>query len=175
MAESIRAADNRLTRCKRPHRHALPRPAPTGIVARMLSVSFSRRLAVAAGVLLPALETTRRWREWPGPVSTWLPWFDDYILGALLLGAAWLSRARAGGSGLRDRLGVRRSAWLTAGWAFACGAGFGSTLAQLQYVLNPGLRGYEDPSGIAHGWVVLAKATLVSIGLVGLFASMRSD
>jgi hypothetical protein len=141
----------------------------------MLNVTFSRRLAVVAGLLLPAMETARRWRQWPGPIDTWIPWIDDYILGAILLGAAWLSRLKGSDSVSREGTYFRPLSWLTAGWGFVCGCGFGSTLAQLQYYLHPGLNGYEDPSGYSHGWVVLAKAGLVSIGLVGLFASMRSD
>jgi hypothetical protein len=61
----------------------------------MLGITFSRRLAVAGGLVLPVLETARRWNEWPGPVNAWLPWFDDYLLGAILLVAAWLSKQRA--------------------------------------------------------------------------------
>lgn len=125
--------------------------------------------------MLPALETARRWNEWPGPVNTWLPWLDDYLLGAILLGSAWLSRRRMGSSDVYERTGIRRTSWLTAGWGFVCGCGFGSTLAQLQHVIHPGLNENHDPSGLGHGWVVLAKAALVSVGLVGLFASMRPE
>ena len=143
----------------------------------MFSVAFSRRLAVVGGLLLPILETARRWREWPGSVETWRFWMDDYLLGAFLLGAAWLSRPRPKSKTDPQpepgRLVIRRLSWLTAAWGFACGLGFGSTLAQLGHIINPSLG--ADPSGIAHHWMTLIKATLVAIAAVGLFASMRDE
>jgi hypothetical protein len=52
----------------------------------MLTIRFSRRLAIVGGILAPLLETIRRW-------STWQEWppnvFDDYLMGALLLYGAW--------------------------------------------------------------------------------------
>jgi len=138
----------------------------------MLGITFSRRLAVVGGLALPVLETVRRWDEWPGPVTGWIPWVDDYILGGVLLVCAWLSR----GSNETRRLGLRSASWMTAGWGFVCGCGFGSALAQLQYVIDPALQAENaDPSGFSHLLVTLVKAGLVSIGLVGLLASMRSS
>jgi hypothetical protein len=86
----------------------------------------------------------------------------------LLVGAAWLSRPRS----TPHRIGIRRSAWLTAGWGFVCGSGFGSLLAQISHLLNPELG--DDPSGVAHDWIVLAKSILLAIALLGLFTSMSS-
>jgi hypothetical protein len=143
-----------------------------------LSVAFSRRLAVIGGLFLPIGETVRRWRELSGPIETLLPWLDDLVLGAVLLIAAWLSRPHAGArapGGLNGRPRVRRSAWLTAGWGFVCGAGFGSTLAQLNYVINPALHSDGDPSGLSNGSMVLIKTALLAIGALGLVASMRDE
>lgn len=139
----------------------------------MFNAVFSRRLAIVGGALLPLMETARRWREWPGPVDTWIPWIDDYILGAILLGAAWVSRPKVGDLQSGENPAVRRLSWLTGAWGFVCGCGFGSTLAQLHFVIHPESDGNIDPSGMSHGWVVLAKAGLVAVGLVGLFSSMR--
>jgi hypothetical protein len=125
----------------------------------MLRYPFSRRLAIAGGIVLPALETARRWKEWPGPLDTWLPWVDDYILGAALLIAALVGRPR----------------WLTAAWGFCCGAGFGSTLGQLDAMLHPGSNPWLEPSGLGHGWAAAVKGALVLVGLVGLVASTRTD
>jgi hypothetical protein len=137
-----------------------------------MDVTFSRRLAIIGGVLLPVLETARRWPEWPGPPRDWIPWIDDYVLGIVLLGAAWLSVHR--GVGLQAHPRVHRHSWLTAGWGFVSGCGFGSTLAQLHGILHPELS-HPEPSRLAHGWIVLAKAFLVAIGLLGLFASTRPE
>lgn len=142
------------------------------------TIAFSRRLAVISGLLLPIGETVRRWRELPGPVETWIPWLDDFVLGGILLIAAWLSRpgaARHRPDGLDRVPRTRRSSWLTAGWGIVCGAGFGSTLAQLNYVINPALPSSGDPSGLSNGSMVLIKAVLVAIGVVGLLASMRDE
>ena len=142
---------------------------------------FSRRLAVFAGLVLPAFETWRRWREWPGPIENWIPWADDYFLGAILLIAAWLSRPRPKTLSTADNnqsnrmLHVRRGSWLTAGWAFVCGAGFGSVLVQFNYVISPALGDYNEPSGLTDEWMVLLKASLLAIGFIGLFASMRDE
>lgn len=168
----------------------------------MLTVVFSRRLAVLAGFALPTLETWRRWREWPGPIENWIPWADDYLLGAILLTAAWISRASGsppatdgwlerpdrtrlagpttsqgvGPTAAFDwRLGVRPASWLTGGWGFVCGVGFGSFLAQLNYAINPALGDYNEPSGLSDAWMALIKGILVAIGLVGLLASMRPE
>jgi len=144
----------------------------------VLSITLSRRLAVAGGLFLPIGETVRRWRELPGPIETWPPWLDDFVLGAVLLSAAWLSRPQSAARQPdgRDRTRrIRRSSWLTAGWGFVCGAGFGSTLSQLNYVINPALASAGDPSGLSNAAMVLIKATLVAIGLVGLFAGMREE
>jgi len=135
-----------------------------------LTVVFSRRLAVLAGMGLPVLEVVRRWRTLPGPPDTWHHWLDDFFLGAMLLGAAWLSRPRA--PGMRPRR-VRRLAWLTAAWSFACGVGLFSLLSQVEHLLHPELG--DDPSGIAHGWIVLAKAVLLAVGVAGLVASMGEE
>jgi hypothetical protein len=126
--------------------------------------------------MLPALEIVRRWRQWPGPIETWPTWMDDFVIGAMLILAAWLSGPRGASSVVASQNAphVRRSSWLTAAWGFACGAGFGSTLAQLNHVLNPPYD-YNDPSGLAHGWVVLLKACLVGIGIIGLIASLREE
>jgi len=51
-----------------------------------MNIHFSRWLAIIGGILIPLLETIRRWSTWrESPASL----FDDYILGAFLLFGAW--------------------------------------------------------------------------------------
>ena len=143
----------------------------------MLTLAFSRRLAIVAGLLLPVLETARRWRQWPGPIETWPSWLDDYLIAALLLLGVWMGRAGAiarDGGETAHAGRFRKSSWLTAAWGFACGMGFGSMLGQLNHVIHPSGH-IQDPSGLAHGWVVLIKAGLVAVGVVGLLGSMRRE
>ncbi|HEY1404412.1 MAG TPA: hypothetical protein VGB05_09820, partial [Pyrinomonadaceae bacterium] len=84
-----------------------------------MTIQFSRRLAIAFGILAPLGETFRRWSTWREfPPNL----FDDYIMGAFLLYGAW----RAG----RDLRSGQR--FLAAAWAFACGLGYYSFFGQLK-------------------------------------------
>ena len=128
----------------------------------MLGLTFSRRLAILSGIALPIVETARRWRDWPGPIEQWPFWLDDYVVGVLLIVAALAS--------WRTR---RNAAWLTAAWGVATGLMLGSTLAQYGHIVNPELG--DDPSGVAHEWVLLAKIGILTVCALGLVTSMRRD
>lgn len=121
-----------------------------------MTIQFSRRLAVAGGILAPLGETIRRWSTWRDyPPNL----FDDYLIGAFLLYAAW----RTG----RDvRSGQR---FLAAAWAFACGMGYYSFFGQLQSLrLNE-----PDPAGIPSAWVAVIKGVAVALAIVALLVSLR--
>ena len=47
-------------------------------------VQFSRRMAIAAGVVLPLVETLRRWDQL-SDFSVWPFWLDDFAIGGVLL------------------------------------------------------------------------------------------
>ena len=53
-----------------------------------MNLTFSRRLALLYGVLLPIVETIRRWQQL-GDFRMWPAWLDDVLLGAALLYGAW--------------------------------------------------------------------------------------
>lgn len=121
-----------------------------------MTIQFSRRLAIVGGILVPLAETIRRWSTWQqAPASL----FDDYIIGAFLLYAAWRT-----GKDLRS--GQR---FLAAAWAFACGLGYASFFAQL----NSMRLGERDPAPISSGWVLLIKGILVSLAIIALVGSLR--
>jgi len=83
-----------------------------------MTIQFSRRLAIVGGILAPLAETIRRWSTWQqSPAAL----FDDYIIGAFLLYAAWRT-----GKDIRN--GQR---FLAAAWGFACGLGYASFFSQL--------------------------------------------
>jgi len=42
-----------------------------------MTLTFSRRLALAYGVLLPIIETIRRWQQL-GDIRMWPAWLDDW-------------------------------------------------------------------------------------------------
>jgi len=88
-----------------------------------MTIEFSRRLAIASGILVPLAETIRRWDTWhESPPNL----FDDYIMGAFLLYGAWRTGENA-------HTGQR---FLTAAWAFACGLGYYSFFGQLKFTFR---------------------------------------
>ena len=123
-----------------------------------MPLSFSRRLAVLAGVLVPAGETARRWHMW----REWPPFlFDDYLMGALLLYAAWLVKRE-------PRRGQR---YLAAAWGFAVGLGYASFFAHLQsYLKDPSA---PDPAPIPHLWVVVIIGAGWLLAVVSLLSTLR--
>jgi hypothetical protein len=118
---------------------------------------FSRWLAILGGVVLPLLETIRRWSTWrQSPASL----FDDYIMGAFLLYGAWRVSRDA-------RSGQR---FLVAAWAFACGLGYYSFFGQLK----DWQLGQHDPAPIGSGWVLLIKGIAWGLAILALALSLRS-
>lgn len=121
-----------------------------------MTIQFSRWLAIVGGILAPLLETIRRWSTWQqSPANL----FDDYIMGAFLLYAAWRM-------GKDIRSGQR---FLIAAWAFACGLGYYSFFGQLDSLRL----GQRDPASIASGWVLLIKGIAWSLAIIALAVSLR--
>ena len=121
-----------------------------------MTIQFSRRLAIAFGILAPLAETVRRWstwREFPPAL------FDDYIMGAFLLYGAW----RVG----RDVRGGQR--FLAAAWAFTCGLGYSSFFGQLKSLSLHEI----DPAPISSAWVALIKGVGLALSLLALALSLR--
>lgn len=121
-----------------------------------MTIQFSRRLAIVAGILAPLAETIRRWSTWKqSPANL----FDDYIMGAFLLYGAWRT-----GKDLRSGQRV-----LAAAWAFACGLGYYSFFGQVK-----SLRAGElDPAPIASGWVLVIKGVAVALAVAALIVSLK--
>src|SRR3982750_2150093 len=112
-------------------------------------IQFSRWLAISGGVLAPLLETVRRWSTWQQRPANL---FDDYIMGAFLLYAAW----RTG----RDVRGGQR--FLVGAWGFACGLGYYSFFGQLESLRQ----GQVDPAPIASEWVLLIKGFAWGLAII---------
>jgi len=121
-----------------------------------MTITFSRYLAIILGILTPLGETIRRWSTWRENPQAF---FDDYIIGALLLYGAW----RVG----KDARSGQR--FLVAGWAFMCGMAYGSFFTQLHdYQL-----GISDPAPISSFWIAVIKGVGLALGIIALIASLR--
>ena len=122
----------------------------------MRSLEFSRRLAYIGGVAAPLAETIRRWSTWQ---QTPANFFDDYLMGAFLIYAAWRT-------GRDPKTGQR---FLCAAWAFACGLGYYSFFGQLQSLRQ----GEADPAPISSMSVLLIKGVAWALGILGLLLSLK--
>ena len=122
----------------------------------MLTIHFSRRLAIIAGILAPLAETIRRWSTW----QEWPPnFFDDYLMGALLIYGAW----RTG----RDvRSGQR---FLAAAWGLACGFGYYSFFGQLRSMALHEV----DPAPVSSEWVALIKGLAWAVAILALVVTLK--
>jgi hypothetical protein len=133
-----------------PAEHKLPTIMTT-------SLRVSRALAVILGIVTPALETLRRWRELSEMTVWWPSFLDDYLIGAFLLFGAW----RAGDRDVSGR------AVLAGAWAFLCGMAYGSFFGQLRELSQP------DPSGQSPVLVVAIKGIGLAVGITCLYLSLR--
>lgn len=122
----------------------------------MSTLSFSRNLAICLGVITPLLETVRRWSTWQeNPAS----FFDDFVLGGLLLFGAWrvTKDARSG------------QKFLAAAWGFMCGMAYPSFFGQLEDMRL----GEIDPAPVASGTVAAIKGIGFALAILGLVTSLK--
>jgi hypothetical protein len=119
------------------------------------AIDYSKTIAIAMGILVPIAETIRR-KSQLLQLSNFIYWFDDYILGAVLLFAAWKAK----------RSPLEGQKYLSAAWGLTTGAMFLSTLRQVEQL------GGTDPSMISPLTVALIKAILLIIALSGLVTSL---
>lgn len=121
-----------------------------------MTIEFSRKLAVIGVILAPLGETVRRWNTWQqSPANL----FDDYIMGAFLLYAAWKT----------DKNVQSGQRYLSAAWAFACGLGYYSFFGQL----NSLRAGELDPAPIPSEWILVIKGIAVTLAIIALVLSLK--
>jgi hypothetical protein len=121
-----------------------------------MNLTFSRRLALVFGVLLPIVETYRRWHQL-GDIRIWPAWLDDWAIGGFLLYGAWRTAKDA----------ATGRPWLTAAWGFTCGMAYPSFFGQLARLDQP------DPSSLPAAWVVGIKGVGFLLAILALAGSLR--
>lgn len=121
-----------------------------GTERKVALLRFSRASALAAGIVLPVLETWRRW----GTGSPFYSWFDDMIAAGMLL-YAW----HAGRNG---------RPYLMAGWGYTFGMAYMSFFGHLDR--PQGL----DVSGFPNTWAIAFKGFGLAFAAFNLFAAWRS-
>jgi hypothetical protein len=122
------------------------------------SLKITTRMAIAIGIILPLAETIRRANQLLDP-SYFMLWFDDYILGGLLVVAAWRVVKQKQNS----------LALLTGVWGIGVGALFLSFLGQLDYLETGDL-------GLFSATLVLAvKGLILVYMIIGLWLSVKAS
>jgi len=117
-------------------------------------------MAVGMGLFLPIAETVRRinqildYREF-------FSWFDDYMLGAILLWGAYLVFKNAKNS----------VAYLIAAWGIAAGALFLSFLGQFKYYQTTS----GDPGIFSTTFVAVAKGLILLYIIIGLKKAIKAN
>lgn len=118
------------------------------------------RMATIMGVFLPLAETVRRSNQ-IFDLTKFFSWFDDYILGVVLLIAAYLVKKK-----IKDSI-----SFLIAAWGFVSGALFLSFLGQFEYYgTNTG-----DPGIFPTSFVAIAKGLILGYMLIGLYMGIKSN
>jgi hypothetical protein len=120
-------------------------------------LALSRTLALIGGIVLPILETARRWEELGDP-RMFPAWFDDYLIAAFLLYGWWKTKVS---------VPAGRPA-LAAAWGFACGMAYMSFFGTLVNLSQP------DPSGFASTTVAVVKAGMFSVAIAALIGALRA-
>ena len=115
-------------------------------------------MATIMGIFLPFIETIRRSNQILDPTK-FLNWFDDYMLGGVLLISVYLVRKRVTNS----------LSYLIAAWGFASGALFLSFLAQFDIYAK------SDPGIFPTQLVAIVKGLILGYMLTGLYLAIQAN
>ncbi|MDB5209692.1 MAG: hypothetical protein JWQ30_519 [Sediminibacterium sp.] len=116
----------------------------------------SMYIAFFGGIVTPVLETIRRWHQLSDP-QYFIAWFDDYIIGAFLLFAAWRT-LRHYNNGYKLLIGA---------WGFATGMIFSSFFGQLQRLGQP------DPAPVSSITVAIIKGVMFAVCIISLVLALQ--
>ena len=121
-------------------------------------LKLATKMATIMGVFLPFIETIRRSNQILDPTK-FLNWFDDYILGGVLLISVYFVRKRVNNS----------LSYLIAAWGFGSGALFLSFLAQFDIYAK------SDPGIFPTQLVAIVKGLILGYMLTGLYLAIQAN
>jgi hypothetical protein len=124
------------------------------------SLKTSAKMALGMGFFLLIAETVGRINQILD-YKEFFSWLDDYMLGAILLWAAYLVFKNTKNS----------IAYLIASWGIAAGALFLSFLGQFKYYQTAS----GDPGIFSTTFVAVAKGLILIYILVGLSKSIKAN
>ncbi|MEP6795100.1 MAG: hypothetical protein ABJB16_12285 [Saprospiraceae bacterium] len=119
------------------------------------------RMALIMGIFLPLAETVRRFHQL-ADITQFFHWFDDYMLGGVLIWSAlYLKREKP-----------NAFLYMIAAFGIGTGALFLSFLGQVDYIIS----GETDPGGVFSVWFVLiAKAIILGYMIFGMTKSIEES
>ena len=120
----------------------------------------SVKMATVMGLFLPIAETVRRSNQ-IFDLTRFFSWFDDYILGGILLIAVHLVKRRKNNA----------ISFLIAAWGFVAGALFLSFLSQFDYYMT----NTSDPGVFSTNFVTIAKGLILVYILIGLYFAIKAN
>jgi hypothetical protein len=120
----------------------------------------SVNLAIVIGIFLPLAETVRRSNQL-FDLTKFFNWFDDYVLGFVLLTAVYMVRKKSPHS----------MSFLIAAWGFAVGALSLSFLGQFEYYIT----GTGDPGVLPTNLVTIVKGLILGYLIIGLYLSIMAN
>jgi hypothetical protein len=116
---------------------------------------FERLAAYSVGALLPIAEICRRRTDF----SDIPAYADDFLIGGLLLFAAWFSSNRSAAGRVL----------LAVAWGVFCGGMYYAFVGQLAN------RGHLDVSGLSNGVLVAVKGVLFVVGIAAVIRSTQAS
>ena len=119
-----------------------------------MPLRISRSTALIVGIVLPCIETWRRWHM----LTDWAAWLDDYIAAVLLLYAWRVGRREIG----------RSRPYLMAAWGYTFAMAYMSFFGQMKNVPLP------DPSGMSHAVVAGFKGFGLVLSMTCLALTWKS-
>jgi len=118
-----------------------------------MPLRISRSTALIVGIVLPCIETWRRWHM----LADWAAWLDDYIAAVLLLYAWRVGRREAS----------RSRPYLMAAWGYTFAMAYMSFFGQMKNLS-------ADPSGMSNAVVAGFKGFGLALSGICLALTWRS-